>query len=181
MMSLQFSQPSSHHKQKTVIQMNRRLIIEQIAELATRQGKMLATAESCTGGGIAKALTEVPGSSAWFTCGLITYSNQAKQQLLGVSTTSLTEQGAVSEAVVCEMVRGACLQGAADLAVAVSGVAGPDGGTPEKPVGYVWLAWGNASQQWVQRMQYQGDRRTIREETINTALQGLLDALQKTA
>lgn len=159
--------------------MNRNQIIEQLAKLATQQNKMLATAESCTGGGVAKALTEIAGSSAWFTHGLVTYSNQAKQRLLGVRAETLAAHGAVSEAVVREMVVGACLQGNADLAVAISGVAGPGGGTDEKPVGCVWLAWGNATQQNAVRENFKGDRHAIREASIDRALQGLLNELQQ--
>lgn len=161
--------------------MNRISLINEIAHLATQQNKMLATAESCTGGGVAKALTEVAGSSAWFTCGLVTYSNQAKHLLLGVDESTLVQQGAVSEAVVKQMVAGACVRGEADLAVAISGVAGPGGGSDDKPVGCVWLAWGNTSEQWAQRFLFNGNRRDIREASIDQALQGLLQALQKSA
>lgn len=161
--------------------MNRDALIAQLAQLAIQQNKLLATAESCTGGGVAKALTEIAGSSAWFTCGLVTYSNQAKQALLGVRSETLASHGAVSEAVVREMVMGACQRGAADLAVAISGVAGPGGGTAEKPVGCVWLAWGNATRQHAIRMDFKGDRRAIREASIDRALQGLLDELQQSA
>lgn len=159
--------------------MNRTSLIHDLARLATQQNKLLATAESCTGGGVAKALTEVAGSSAWFTCGLVTYSNQAKHLLLGVDESTLIQQGAVSEAVVKQMVAGACERGRADLAVAISGVAGPGGGSDAKPVGCVWLAWGNASEQWAQRYLFKGDRRAIREASIDQALQGLLQVLQK--
>lgn len=159
--------------------MDRSQIIEQLARLATQQNKMLATAESCTGGGVAKALTEIAGSSAWFTCGLVTYSNQAKQTLLGVHAATLAAHGAVSEAVVREMVVGACQRGAADLAVAISGVAGPGGGTDAKPVGCIWLAWGNATRQHAIREDFKGDRYAIREASIDRALQGLLDELQQ--
>lgn len=157
----------------------RKALVKKIAELATAAKYQLATAESCTGGGVAKALTEIAGSSTWFTCGLVTYSNLAKQNLLNVAATTLESQGAVSEAVVKEMVKGACLKGTADLAVAISGVAGPAGGSPEKPVGYVWLAWGTAKKQHAQVFNFTGDRRQIREASIDTALEGLLDWLQK--
>lgn len=156
-------------------------LVNRIAELALTANYQLATAESCTGGGVAKALTEIPGSSAWFTCGLVTYSNLAKQQLLGVANSSLEKHGAVSEQVVKEMVSGACEKGAAQLAVAVSGVAGPGGGSPEKPVGGVWLAWGNATQQQTKLFHFEGDRREIREASIDKALEGLLEWLNKSA
>ena len=154
-------------------------LVTKIAELATAANLQLATAESCTGGGVAKALTELAGSSAWFTGGLVTYSNQAKQQLLGVTARDLEEQGAVSESVVTAMVKGACQALGADLAVAISGVAGPSGGSVAKPVGYVWLAWGNAVQQQATVFNFTGDRRQIREVSINKALEGLLEWLQK--
>lgn len=154
-------------------------LVTKIAELATAANLQLATAESCTGGGVAKALTELAGSSAWFTGGLVTYSNQAKQQLLGVTASDLEEQGAVSELVVKAMVKGACQALNADLAVAISGVAGPSGGSVAKPVGYVWLAWGNAVQQQATVFNFTGDRRQIREASIDKALEGLLEWLQK--
>lgn len=157
----------------------RTVLLTKIAELATAANFQLATAESCTGGGVAKALTELAGSSAWFTGGLVTYSNQAKQQLLGVTASDLEQQGAVSEPVVKAMVKGACQALGADLAVAISGVAGPGGGSVAKPVGYVWLAWGNAVQQQATVFNFTGDRRQIREASINKALDGLLEWLQK--
>ncbi|HKM15537.1 MAG TPA: CinA family protein [Marinospirillum sp.] len=153
-------------------------MINKIAELATAANLQLATAESCTGGGVAKALTEVAGSSAWFTCGLVTYSNLAKQQLLDVSATSLETYGAVSEPVVKAMVKGACKKGLANLAVAISGVAGPSGGSPEKPVGTIWFAWGTSFEQKTQVLQLIGDRRDVREASIDKALQGLLEWLE---
>src|SRR5690606_15281969 len=105
----------------------------------------VATAESCTGGGVAAAITITPGSSAWFEYGFVSYANNAKQALLGVAPATLSQEGAVSEAVVLEMVAGALLVSQANIAVAVSGVAGPGGGSPEKPVGYVWFAWQDSS------------------------------------
>ena len=154
-------------------------LVTKIAELATAANLQLATAESCTGGGVAKALTELAGCSAWFTGGLVTYSNQAKQQLLGVTASDLEKHGAVSESVVTAMVKGACQALGADLAVAISGVAGPSGGSVAKPVGYVWLAWGNAVQQQATVFNFTGDRRQIREASIDKALEGLLEWLQK--
>lgn len=160
--------------------MNKRTaLINKIAKQAIAADYQLATAESCTGGGVAKALTEIAGSSAWFTCGLITYSNTAKQNLLGVTKTTLENHGAVSEAVVKAMVKGACLKGNANLAVAISGVAGPAGGSPEKPVGTVWLAWGTSENQRAQVFNFSGDRRQVREASIDKALEGLLDWLEE--
>ena len=113
-----------------------------VGETLKSHGLMLATAESCTGGGVAQAITEVAGSSAWFERGFVTYSNLSKQQMLGVRETTLRQHGAVSEMTVREMVEGALQHSTAQVALAVSGIAGPDGGTAEKPVGTVWFAWG---------------------------------------
>ena len=157
---------------------SRMALVNKIAKLATSANYQLATAESCTGGGIAKALTEVAGSSAWFTSGLVTYSNLAKHNLLGVAKTTIEKQGAVSEAVVKAMVQGACKRSPANLAVAVSGVAGPGGGSPEKPVGTVWLAWGTNEKQLAKVFNLPGNRRQIREAAIDKALEGLLDWLE---
>ncbi|MDJ0879510.1 MAG: CinA family nicotinamide mononucleotide deamidase-related protein [Halieaceae bacterium] len=117
-------------------------LAQRVLELLAEQGKTLATAESCTGGLIASMLTQVPGSSAGFHAGFVTYSNDIKSSVLGVSEATLETEGAVSEAVVLEMVEGALRASSSDYAVAVSGIAGPDGGTEDKPVGTVWLAWG---------------------------------------
>jgi len=116
-----------------------------VVELSVAAGKRLATAESCTGGLIAALLTEVPGASQAFDAGFVTYSNRIKECVLGVAADTLASHGAVSEAVVREMAQGALVRSGADYAVAVSGVAGPDGGTPDKPVGTVWIAWGSAA------------------------------------
>ena len=154
--------------------------------LAERTGQALraahwriATAESCTAGWIAKTLTDVPGSSRWFECGYASYSNAAKIRDLGVRERTLAQQGAVSEATVREMVEGALARSGADVAVAVSGIAGPEGGTPDKPVGTVWLAV--AAQPWpdprcvVRR--FTGDRDAVRRQTVAHALQLALTAL----
>lgn len=138
-------------------------------------GQTVATAESCTGGGIAEALTRVPGSSACFGFGLVSYSNAAKESLLGVRAETLREHGAVSEAVVREMAEGALALSGADLAVAVSGVAGPGGGTAGKPVGTVWFAWargGLGTEAVLHRLA--GDRAAIRAESVRLALEGLI-------
>lgn len=142
------------------------------------RGWMLATAESCTGGGIAQAVTAVAGSSAWFERGFVTYSNLSKQQMLGVREATLVAHGAVSEAAVREMAQGALRQSAAQAALAVSGIAGPGGGTPEKPVGTVWLAWATADGRIITTRQYfPGDRDEVRAQAVRAALQGLLDLL----
>jgi len=147
------------------------------ARLAER-GWQLAAAESCTGGWIAKTLTDVAGSSAWFDRGFVTYSNQAKQEMLGVRADTLAAHGAVSEAVVREMAEGALSHSRAQLAVSVSGIAGPGGGSPDKPVGTVWIAWTGAGMATRARPYcFDGDRDAVRRQAVETALQGLLDVL----
>jgi len=141
-------------------------------------GRRIATAESCTGGWIAKTLTDVPGSSAWFGTGLVCYSNEAKITLLGVAASDLAEHGAVSEVVVRAMARGALERAPADVAVAVSGIAGPDGGTVAKPVGTVWIGWAWRTANGVQldsrRHLFAGDRDAVRRQAVAAALDGAL-------
>jgi len=154
------------------------ILAAQVGGALKAHGLMLATAESCTGGGVAQAITDVAGSSAWFERGFITYSNLAKQQMLGVSEATLSQHGAVSEAVVREMVAGALANSAAQVAVAVSGIAGPDGGTPDKPVGTVWFAWGiKHGATHAQRHQINGNRVAVRAQATRIALQGVIDLL----
>jgi nicotinamide-nucleotide amidase len=141
-------------------------------------GLMLVTAESCTGGGVAQAVTDVAGSSAWFDRGFITYSNLSKQQMLGVNERTLKQHGAVSEATVREMVDGALRNSLAQVALAVSGIAGPDGGTPDKPVGTVWFAWGIKHGAMLAQVHHlAGNRSEIRSKAVHIALQGVQDML----
>lgn len=141
-------------------------------------GMMLATAESCTGGGVASAVTEIAGSSGWFDRGFVTYSNQAKIDMLGVSPDTLARFGAVSEATVREMVEGALHHSRAQVALAVSGIAGPGGGTVDKPVGMVWFAWGIKDGVSVARLhQLAGNRAEIRAQAVCIALQGVIELL----
>ncbi len=136
----------------------------------------IATAESCTGGWVAKVLTDRPGSSAYVLAGLVTYSNAAKQALLGVPPAMLETHGAVSEEVVRSMVDGALKATGADLAVSVSGVAGPGGGSPEKPVGTVWFAWGQGGERTLAVCkQFPGNRDDVRRQSVLFALQGVMD------
>ncbi|HWV13994.1 MAG TPA: nicotinamide-nucleotide amidohydrolase family protein [Cellvibrio sp.] len=136
----------------------------------------VATAESCTGGAIAAAITQVAGSSAWFEYGVVTYANRAKQHLLEVQDATLAEAGAVSEAVVVEMARGALALSRADMAVAVSGIAGPTGGSADKPVGTVWFAWALASGEvQTQKLLLPGDRIAVQLQAVEHGLRGLLD------
>ena len=155
-------------------------LCSQLADLLIEQDLMVATAESCTGGDIGARLTDLSGSSAWFAGGIISYSNSAKQNLLGVAEASLQNHGAVSEQVVLQMAQGACTQLRTDLAVAVSGVAGPTGGSAEKPVGTVWIAWAwrDSKRGATSRcFSFSGDRDAIRQATVTAALSGLISQL----
>lgn len=152
-----------------------------ITDLAARLGVTLkahgatvTTAESCTGGGIAEAVTRIPGSSAWFGQGWITYSNDAKRRELGVDHALLRRQGAVSEEVVLQMAAAARDRADSTWAVAVSGIAGPDGGSADKPVGTVWLAWAGPDGVVAERCLFAGDREAVRRQTVERALSGLL-------
>lgn len=138
-------------------------------------GRMLALAESCTGGWIAKVCTDLAGSSAWFERGLVTYSNRAKSEELGVSAASIQRFGAVSEIVAAEMARGARNVAHADFAVAVTGIAGPEGGSPDKPVGTVCFGWvGPEDEPETETCLFSGDRDEVRRQTVAHALDGLL-------
>ncbi|MBY4890264.1 nicotinamide-nucleotide amidase [Pantoea sp. DY-15] len=156
---------------------------EQLQQLSHRIGEQLkrrqatvTAAESCTGGWIAKVFTDISGSSAWFERGFVTYSNEAKQQMVGVQETTLQQHGAVSEQTVREMANGAAKAAAAEYAIAVSGIAGPEGGTPDKPVGTVWFAIvGPEGRVLAQRQIFAGDRDAVRRQSVAWALQTLLD------
>ena len=158
--------------------------IIEISQLLLQRGLKMASAESCTGGWIAQQATRFSGSSDWFECGFVTYSNEAKKNMLGVKRKAIAKHGAVSEEVVLQMVTGAIEKSAAQVAVAVSGVAGPTGGTPEKPVGTVWLAWGiqvspgSALSLGAYRYVFQGSRHAIRKQSVEAAFGGLLDRLK---
>lgn len=153
----------------------------ELGRLLRQRGWRVTCAESCTGGGIAAAITDVAGSSAWFEYGFVTYSNAAKQRLLGVAGSTLAAHGAVSEAVVREMAAGALEQAGADLAVSVSGVAGPDGGSEEKPVGTVWFAWAMADRIVARRHCFEGDREAVRRHSVAVALDGLIETVAEIA
>ena len=150
-------------------------LARELGERCREHGVSVTTAESCTGGGVASAITAIAGSSSYFETGYVTYSNAAKARLLGVPQPLLEQMGAVSGEVVEAMVAGACIDSGADLGVAVSGVAGPDGGSDEKPVGTVWLAWGDARCQQAQCFHFSGDRGSVREQSVRMALRGLLE------
>jgi nicotinamide-nucleotide amidase len=156
------------------------MTVKVITQLAADLGRQLqflsahvSTAESCTGGGIAEAITRIPGSSAWFEAGYVTYSNLQKNLQLDVPVELFTTVGAVSREVVEAMARGAQEKSLAFFSVAVSGVAGPDGGSPSKPVGTVWLAWGVGEEVFSEVQYFAGDRDEVRRQTVKAALEGL--------
>lgn len=158
---------------------------EHLDSLAAELGRRLTaarltliTAESCTGGWIAKVVTDVAGSSAWFERGLVTYGDDAKQDLLGVRPQTLAARGAVSAETAVEMVRGALARSPADVALAVTGIAGPGGGSDEKPVGTVYFAWmRRGGEPQVRRVQFAGDREEVRHQSVRLALTGVLEML----
>ena len=148
-------------------------VLTQISESLLARGWMLATAESCTGGLIAGACTALAGSSQWFERGFVSYSNAAKSELLGVPAALIAAHGAVSEPVARAMAEGAVTRSHAQVALAVTGVAGPSGGTPDKPVGLVWFGWRVGTQTFSECRQFPGDRAAVRAQTVQHALQRL--------
>jgi len=156
--------------------------LEQYAETLGNQllarNWQLTTAESCTGGWIAQTVTSISGSSNWFDRSFVTYSNQAKQEMLKVQADTLANHGAVSEAVVQEMVQGALAHSVAQVAIAVSGIAGPTGGTLSKPIGTVWIGWGLPTQHWAMHYRFDGDRQAVRQQAVQSALQVLVAELE---
>jgi nicotinamide-nucleotide amidase len=145
-------------------------VVRQFSE----NGQRLATAESCTGGGVAQALTAIPGSSSCFDRGFICYSNDAKREMLGVSSEMLERCGAVSEAVAAAMAEGARIRAPVDWALSITGIAGPDGGAPDKPVGTVCFAWANAERCETHTRHFEGARDAVRAQSVFFALEGLL-------
>jgi len=143
------------------------------------RGWQVASAESCTGGWLAKSITDVPGSSNWFGWGFVTYANDAKTAMVGVSPELLAEHGAVSEPVVRAMAEGARKASGADIAVAVSGIAGPHGESPGKPVGTIWIAWASAAGTRAEHSVFSGDRQDVRRQSVAQALSGLLAELDE--
>ncbi|MGI9132440.1 MAG: CinA family protein [Rhodoferax sp.] len=152
-----------------------------LADLLGQRAWKLASAESCTGGLIAAACTDLAGSSQWFERGFVSYSNAAKSELLGVDPALIAACGAVSEEVVRAMVRGALAHSQAQVALAVTGVAGPGGGSADKPVGTVWFGWATPHAVLSQRQQFSGDRAAVRAATVRHALQRLVQLLQNAA
>jgi nicotinamide-nucleotide amidase len=153
-------------------------LARRLGRACKRRGVCIATAESCTGGGVGEAITRIPGSSDWFERGFVTYSDRAKEEMLAVSRDTLEAHGAVSEAVAGEMALGALARSAAGASVAVTGVAGPGGGTADKPVGLVWFAWAHrGGPVQCRRFIFAGDRAAVRRRSVAVALQGLLDLI----
>ncbi|WP_235501152.1 MULTISPECIES: CinA family protein [unclassified Hydrogenophaga] len=152
-------------------------LVEALARALKTRGLMMATAESCTGGLIAGACTDLSGSSDWFERGFVTYSNAAKTSMLGVPAALIAQHGAVSEPVARAMAAGALAQSAAQLAVAVTGVAGPTGGSADKPVGTVWFGWATPAGTFTEHQRFDGDRAAVRAATVRHALTGLLQRL----
>ncbi len=153
-------------------------LARRLGDLLRQRGWRLVTAESCTAGWVAKVVTDIPGSSAWLDRGFVSYSNEAKQEMLGVSPTTLAHYGAVSEETVREMVAGALSRSRAQVAVAVSGIAGPGGGTDSKPVGTVCFAWAlTGGEVRIQRVQFAGNREEVRHQAVRVAIERLVDLL----
>ncbi len=154
-------------------------IANQLAVKCLEQGIVVAAAESCTGGWLAKVLTDIVGSSAWFDCSFVTYSNSSKQSMISVQDKTLKSQGAVSKAVVSEMAAGVLQHSNATLAVAISGIAGPDGGSDDKPVGLVWFAYSRTKNDEIsivstEKQLFDGDRKAVRAQAVLQALLGLV-------
>jgi nicotinamide-nucleotide amidase len=156
-------------------------VTNDILDLAARLGRaleakrlVLATAESCTGGGVAQAVTEIAGSTGWFECGFVTYSNASKAEMLDVSPALIAQFGSVSEEVAAAMAEGALANSVADVTVSTTGIAGPSGAVPGKPVGTVCFGWAKGDVTLTERRVFSGDRKAVREQTVAHALQGLL-------
>lgn len=154
-------------------------LVERLAESLLRNNERLVTTESCTGGGLAYLLTSVAGSSRWFERGFVTYSNHSKRQMLAVPEATLEQFGAVSEETAAAMAEGALEHAPAEISVSITGIAGPDGGTPAKPVGMVCFGWSRRGDQTrTATVSFTGDRQQVREQAVLMALQGLLDLLE---
>ncbi len=159
--------------------MDHAMLCAQLAATLVARGWMMASAESCTGGMIAARCTDLAGSSQWFERGYVTYSNAAKCELLGVPEGLIEEHGAVSEPVAHAMAHGASERAGVRVSVAVTGIAGPSGGSADKPVGTVWFGWSVGGQVSTEQRVFAGDRAAVREASVVHALQGLLDRLQR--
>jgi len=146
----------------------------QVGRALQEKGLLLTTAESCTGGGVSQAITEIAGSTGWFDCGFVTYSNASKTELLDVPDALIAQFGSVSEEVAAAMASGALAGSNAHVAISTTGIAGPTGAVPGKPVGTICFGWANDDTVHTERLVFSGDRRAVREQTVRHALQGLL-------
>ncbi len=156
------------------------VLVDRLATELLRRSARVTTAESCTGGWIAKTLTDLQGSSAWFEYGFVSYGNNAKQTILAVPEATLEAHGAVSQATAEAMVAGALAAAAADYGIAVTGIAGPEGGTSEKPVGTVWIAWAGPNGSVASKcFHFEGDRDMVRRQAVSAALEGMLKYLAR--
>lgn len=154
-------------------------LAERVGRTLQNKGWLLATAESCTGGGVGQAVTEIAGCSEWFDCGFIAYSNASKSELLDVSAALLAQHGAVSEEIAAAMAQGALSNSNAHVTVSTTGIAGPGGAVPGKPVGTVCFGWASSDAIHTERLVFTGDRRAVREKTVAHALKGLLRFLDQ--
>jgi nicotinamide-nucleotide amidase len=161
--------------------------MDDVLELATLAGRalqagglLLATAESCTGGGVAQAITEIAGSSVWFDCGFVTYSYASKTSMLGVPAELLALHGAVSEEIAAAMAQGALTNSNAHVSLSITGIAGPGGAAPGKPVGTVCFGWAKGDRTHVERLVFSGDRQAVRQQSVIHSLKGLLRFLEQT-
>lgn len=154
-------------------------LARRVGQALQKKGWLLAVAESCTGGGVGQAVTEIAGSSEWFDCGFIVYSNASKTELLDVSAAMIAQYGAVSEEVAGAMAEGALANSNAHVALSTTGIAGPTGAVPGKPVGTICFGWGIENRTFTERHVYSGDRHAVREQTIEHALEGLLRFLEQ--
>ncbi|MFI4940905.1 MAG: CinA family protein [Burkholderiales bacterium] len=158
--------------------------LQELATLAGQalqaRGLLLATAESCTGGGVAHAITEIAGSSGWFDCGFVTYSYASKTSMLGVPVALLAQHGAVSEEIAAAMAQGALKNSNAQVSLSITGIAGPGGAAPGKPVGTVCFGWAKGDRTHIERLVFSGDRQAIRQQSVIHSLKGLLRFLEQT-
>ncbi|NOQ82197.1 MAG: nicotinamide-nucleotide amidohydrolase family protein [Methylophaga sp.] len=159
---------------QTVSDADLQQITQQLADKLQAMGWQLSAAESCTGGWLGKCCTDLTGSSAWFDRGFITYSNQSKQDLLNVKPLTLEHFGAVSEQTAIEMAQGALAHSNADISVSITGIAGPDGGSSNKPVGTVWIAWTTKFSAKAELFNFHGNREAVRRQAVYTALNGII-------
>jgi nicotinamide-nucleotide amidase len=157
--------------------MDKNELAEKLGAALKQKKLLMATAESCTGGGVAQAITDIPGSSDWFDCGFVTYSNASKSEMLDIPAALIAQHGAVSEEIAAAMAEAAVSNSNADVALSTTGIAGPGGAVPGKPVGTVCFGWRVAGKTHTERLVFHGDRQSVREQSVLHALEGLLRQL----